>query len=139
VDLNRVLRELLRETEASRATIRLDVTGMSFPVVAEALGDGVRPIAGNNTIDQRNVATVKHILATRDILVQPDLEHTDLAPPSALLGLYAARAQMLAPILRGEQVIGYISLHQCGRAREWTPTDIRSLRRVTAEVASYFA
>jgi maleate isomerase len=139
MDLSRMLRDLLRATRASRATIRLDVAGMSFPVVAEALRGPVRAIAGNNTIDQRSVATVRHMLATRDILVQPDLEHADVAPPPALLEIYAARAQMLAPILHGEQVIGYVSVHQCGHAREWTPADIRSLRRVTDDVASYFA
>jgi maleate isomerase len=138
LDLTGIVRTLLATTGASRATVRLDVAGMSFPVVAEAVVPGVRAIGGNNTIDQRKVATVRYLLETHEMLIQTDLETAEPAPPRALLDLYETRAQMLSPILRGEQLIGYISVHQCGGAREWAAADIRALRTATEEVSAYF-
>jgi maleate isomerase len=141
LDLTEILRELIRDTAASRATVRLDVVGMSFPVVAEFCDPsqpGVRPIAGLNDIDQRKAKTVQHLMTTLRPLIQEDLGTAEIAPPAALLNQYGARAQMLSPLVRNSALLGYISVHQSGRPRVWTDADIEALRRATAQVGRYF-
>jgi GAF domain-containing protein len=141
VDLTAILRELIRDTAASRVTVRLDVAGMSFPVVAEVCdpGDpGVRPIAGLNDIDQRKAETVRHLMTTLKPLIQDDVATAEIAPPPALLSQYGARAQMLSPIVRNSSLLGYISVHQSGGPREWAGADREALRQATARVGRYF-
>ena len=138
MDLTRTARTLLAQVRASRVTVRLDVATMNFPVVAEAVAPGIKPAAGDQSIDQRNVPTVKHILETKELLIQPNFSESSPAPPPALLTTYGTRAQMLSPILGGAGVIGYISVHSSD-PRPWSKDDIDSLHVATTQIASYFS
>jgi GAF domain-containing protein len=141
VDLTAILRELIRDTAASRATVRLDVAGMSFPVVAEVCDPsdpGICPIAGLNEIDQRKAETVQYLMTTLEPLIQDDIAAAEIAPPPALLSQYGARAQMLSPIVRNFSLLGYISVHQSARPRAWTAADREALRQATERVGGYF-
>lgn len=46
LDIGSVLRDLLDRTAASRATLRLDIVGMNFPVVGEAV-DGAPTLSAD--------------------------------------------------------------------------------------------
>jgi maleate isomerase len=133
LDPSRVLRGLLSDTGASRATLRLDVAGMNFPVVAEAV-DGVVPLSGVHSLDQRNLATVRYLFRTHDVLVQDDCQTADPPPPAALVDAYGVKAQMLAPLLYAATVLGWVSVHDCTRARSWTDTDVAQLRAAVQEI-----
>jgi maleate isomerase len=127
LDISRSLRDLLAGTRASRVTLRLDVVGMNFPVVGEAV-DSVAALSGNHSLDQRNLETVRHLFRTHDVLIQGDCRTADPAPPAALIGAYGVKAQMLAPILRQHRVLGWVSVHDCRRPRSWREADVQALR-----------
>jgi maleate isomerase len=131
-DAGPALESLRIGTRAHRATLRLDVPGMNFPCVAESCALGIRPISGDNSVDQAGAATAQWIARTHRVLVQPDLSAADPAPPQALLDAYGVRAQMLAPVIvRGERV-GWISLHSV-LPREWTPEEVLAIQMAAVE------
>ena len=126
------LQELLASTAASRVTIRLDVPERQFhvdDVVAEARRPGVKSLKHETSIDQRKVETVRWLDRERRILVQDDLRHGDPAPPEALVAVYGTRAQMLAPLIKDDSLVGWISVHHNDGPREWTEREIASLKR----------
>src|SRR5215211_8364237 len=95
-----ILEELLRSTDASRTTLRLDLLdqdGGLDEVVAEALAPGVRSISDDTSIrNLRGTSTVRFLEEQRRPLVQNDCLADDLDPPPELIELYGVRAQMLA-------------------------------------------
>jgi GAF domain-containing protein len=137
LDISRSLRDLLVGTQASRVTLRLDVVGMNFPVVGEAV-DSVAALSGNHSLDQRNLETVRHLFRTHDVLIQGDCRAADPAPPAALIGAYGVKAQMLAPILREHRVVGWISVHDCVRTRSWRGADVQALRGTVQLISAAF-
>lgn len=123
-----IISRLLRETRASRTTLRLDEPGASFPVVAEALATGVRSIRDATQIDVRSAPTFLYMATSHELLIQDDLLTATPAAPRQLIELYGARAQMLAPIVMDETLVGIVSVHECRRTRKWLEIDIESLR-----------
>jgi maleate isomerase len=137
LDISHALRDLLAGTRASRVTLRLDVVGMNFPVVGEAV-DSVAALSGNHSLDQRNLETVQYLFRTRDVLIQGDCRTADPAPPAALIGAYGVKAQMLAPILRDRRVLGWVSVHDCIRTRSWREADVQALRDTVQLISAAF-
>jgi maleate isomerase len=133
-----ILEDLLRSTDASRTTLRLDLpnqdTGLDT-VVAEALAPGVRSIRGDTSIrNLRDVSTVRFLEEQRRPLVQKDCLADDLALPSELTELYGVRAQMLAPLVRGGRLIGVISVHYVPGPRDWNADDVAALQEAAERV-----
>jgi maleate isomerase len=111
-----------------------------FPVVAESLGEGVRSIAGDTSIDLRASATFKYLDSEQQNLIQEDVSAGDFPAPAELIEFYGVKAQMLAPLVRDGQLIGIISVHYAPATREWTDEDVAALddaaRRVSDELAA---
>jgi GAF domain-containing protein len=106
------MEELRDRTGASRTTLRIDdEPGVEFPVKAEALAPGINSIAGDNTIAIRASATFRWVDRERRILVQEDLLAADPAPAPELIQRYGGRAQMLAPVQSGGELVGLVSVH----------------------------
>lgn len=129
-----IVEELLRETGASRTTLRLDSLDAFFPVVAEALAPGIGSIAGDTSIDLQASPTFEFLARKRRLLIQPDLLDADPAPPPELIEHYGARAQMLAPIVRAERLVGILSVHYAPGPREWTAEEVAVLERASEQV-----
>lgn len=125
---------LLQQTGASRTTLRLDRPEGFFPVVAEALAPGIRSIADDTSIDLGASATFRSLDRERQFLIQPDLLAADPAPPPELIELYGARAQMLAPVVRDDRLIGIVSVHYAPGPRTWTDGEVAALKRAVEEV-----
>lgn len=134
-DMCALAQDLLDRLKASRVTIRLDVRPFNFPVVAEALAGGVRPLMGVNSLDQRNLATVRWLMDKRVILVQEDLANAQPQAPAALISEYGVSAQMLAPLLFGGDVFGWISVHDCNGPRIWRSTDRDALSKAAESLS----
>ena len=133
---NPLTAKLLAATGASRVTIRVKDGRGGDPIVAEAVAPGVRSLLGGEGVgDLRSAATFQYLARERCVLVQDDLENADPAPPAALIQAYGARAQMLAPVLDGEEVVAIVSVHQSGGPRAWSPEDVRAIEDAAAEVA----
>jgi maleate isomerase len=135
--LNRILADLLRGTDASRTTIRLDLPQFGFHVddpAGEARADGAPPLTGQTALDQRSLATVRWLEANKVALIQPDCANADPAPPEALMKIYGVKAQMLGPIMRDDKLVGWISVHENRRTRQWSESEIERLASALEQV-----
>ena len=129
--------ELRLQLRASRVTLRIDdVPGEVFPVKAESLAPGVNSIAGDGTIPIRESETFQWVERERRVLVQDDIVSSPIAPAPALTGPYRARSQMLAPVFRGEDLVGLVSVHQVDELRSWTSDEIALVERVVERLES---
>jgi GAF domain-containing protein len=130
-----ILEELLAKTKASRTTLRLDVPERGFHtngVVAEALAPGVKSIAGETSLQQRKSMTASLLEKTRTMLVQNDCENADTPPPKELMQIYGTKAQMVAPVVRGGDMVGWVSVHYNVSTREWSKQDMAALEAAVA-------
>lgn len=133
-ELEELLEELRRSTTSSRVTARLDDSDHGWSVndvTAEALAPGVASLKGMTSINQRAAETAQWIEATREPLVQDDVSIASPKPPAALLELYRVRAQMLAPIVVGDDMAGWLSVHDCAGPHRWS-ADERAFIRAAA-------
>jgi len=126
-----IVERLLTETGASRTTLRLAAPEAVFPVVAEARAPDVA-----TSIDLRAAPTFQFLERERRLLIQSDLLDAEVAPPPQLIAQYGARAQMLAPILRDDRLVGILSVHYAPGPRDWTPEDIGALERARDEIVA---
>ena len=133
-----ILQDLLVSTGASRTTLRLDLPDQDAgldTVAAEALALGIRSMRDDTSIrNLRGASTVRFLEEQRRPLVQNDCLADDLAPPSELIELYGVRAQMLAPIVRDDRLIGVISVHYVPGPRDWRAEDVAALQEATERV-----
>jgi len=134
-DEQAAVERLLAATGASRVTLRLEDAGGEFPIVAEACAPGIRSLRGETGIDLRAGATFIALERDRLILLQEDLEHADPAPPPQLVRDYGARAQMLAPLVRGGRLCGIVSVHESSGPRRWRDEDVKALIAQTGAIA----
>ena len=133
-----ILADLLAATGATRVTLRLDTPGRDFPAVAEALAPGAEPIRHDESIAQRGAPTAQWLFREQRPLIQDDVLVDEPRPPQGLIDAYGVRAQMLSPLVREGQVLGWVSVHQAGAPRRWSEADVAALeeavRRALAEV-----
>jgi maleate isomerase len=133
--LQEALEDLLAVTGADRTTLRLDVPAKGFGcnlTAAEAMRPGVRSIRRDASLPQRRLNTVVWLEEQRRPLVQPHFR-AEPSPPQALIEVYGVRAQMLGPIVRGDDMVGWLSVHSLAE-REWRDTDLVALAEATGRV-----
>jgi maleate isomerase len=138
-DLEALTDALLSATAASRTTVRLAVgDSPSTTLVAESLAAGVRSMRDGPQPSITAAPTYVYLRERRQILVQRDCVNDDPPPPPSLIDDYEVRAQMLAPILDGDELVGTVSVHFQGGAREWTDQDVAALAGVQARVSDWY-
>src|SRR5882757_1522899 len=131
----RAIGALLEAAGADRTTLRIDVPGRGLQVdlaAAECLRPGVPAIRHDASLDQRNLNTVRWLEKHRSTLVQPHFR-ADPSPPAALISVYGVNAQMLGPVVRAGELIGWISAHSLTE-RRWTEADQRAMAQALAQV-----
>jgi maleate isomerase len=128
------LEELLRETRASRTTLRLEQPGGDFPVVAEALAAGTRSIRGEAGIAVRDSATFVYLDRERRPLIVDDCRTSDPPTPQQLMEFYGVRAEMVAPLVEDGRIVGIVSVHLAGETRDWSAAEIRALERAAERI-----
>jgi maleate isomerase len=129
-----ICNQLLRDTGADRTTIRLDTDELGLRVdltAAEAVANGTPSIAADSSLDQRALDTVRWLAANRRVLVQDQFSEAPFPPP-ALVQVYGVKAQILAPILDGDALVGWVSVHST-HPRPWSGDDVAAAERATAE------
>jgi maleate isomerase len=132
-----LLDQLLRATGSSRTTLRLDWPELGFyvdDVAGEALVPGEKSLRGQTGINQRAVATVQWLDRERRSLIQDDFTTTDVPPPPALIEVYGARAQMLAPVIRNDALQGWVSVHYTGSAHHWSHANVEAIETAARRV-----
>lgn len=119
-----VAERLRDQTGGDRTTLRIDLPAAGCSVgtcAAESRGPSARSIRRDATLPQRDLDTVRWLEEHRRPLVQPDFADTP-RPPQALVDVYGVRAQMLAPVLHGADMVGWLSVHSLSE-RAWTDAD----------------
>jgi GAF domain-containing protein len=135
--IDTILEQLRVETGASRVTLRRDVPGdYAFPVTDEALGPGVASLRDERTIDLRSQPVVRELQAGRQV-VQDDCRSAYEDPAfHRMLDAYGGlAAQIVTPIFREGVVVAIVSVHQLGRARQWTDGEIAAAAGAAERVA----
>ena len=132
--------ERLRERiGVSRTTVRLDVGGDPyFPIIAEAVGEGVNELRTAEGPDLRKAKTMQHLLEHRTTLVQEDLLATDTPPPPELIAQYGARSQMFGCISEGDTLVAFVSAHHA-EPRVFTPNEVKLVEDACARIAPTLA
>ncbi len=134
-NFKRILDELLAKTNASRTTLRLDVPARGFQVngvVTEALAPGIKSIAAETSLQQRKSQTAGFLEQNRQILVQNDCANAVPNPPKELMQIYGTKAQMMAPVVRGADMVGWLSVHYNLSTRDWSSEDVAALEAALA-------
>jgi len=135
-EIDRLLEGLLRDTGASRVTLRQDLPGdYAFPVTHEAVGAGVPSLREERTVDLRTQPVVRELAQGRQV-VQSDCR-TAFEEPAfhAMLERYGRlAAQIVTPIFAGDRLRAIVSLHQLGTPREWTEGEVDMCARTAARV-----
>jgi GAF domain-containing protein len=127
--------QLRKRLRASRVTLRLDVKEANFPVVAESLAPGIHSIRDDESLDQRNLATVRNLFRTKSLLVQEHCARADVPVSEELMLRYAVKAQMLAPILDANgEIRGWLSAHYCPGPRKWHKSDRAAITEAAVAV-----
>jgi GAF domain-containing protein len=118
--------ELRADLAAARVTVRLRPED-NMPIVAEALGPGVRSLRDEHEIDQNAAATVRWVVAHRATLAVEDARTGEPATPAAMTGRFGLRAFMIAPLLDGARLLGTVSVHVEDGPRPWSARDMAAL------------
>jgi GAF domain-containing protein len=127
---NSLLADLRAKTNASRAALRLEDAERGFQiedVVAESFAPGMESNVAETSLQQRNSLTAEYLRQHRQVLVHNDCLNASLQFPEELRRIYGTQAQMIAPIVRADKMVGWISVHQNESARQWTPEDVVAL------------
>jgi len=131
-----LIEDLRTDVGASRATLRIDIDAWGVDVdtpIAEGTAPGVISIRGAQ-LDQRSLLTVQTMEQERKMIVQNDCTEADPPPPAALLDVYGVKAQMLAPLVRDDLLLGWISVHYTLSPRVWSARDVAALENAAAKV-----
>jgi len=119
-----IAERLRAQTGGDRTTLRIDLPAAGCSVgmcAAESHGPAVRSIRRDAALPQRDLETVRWLEEHRRPLIQPDFADAP-RPPQALVEGYGVRAQMLAPVLHGGDMLGWLSVHSLTE-RGWSDAD----------------
>src|SRR5438552_7522274 len=136
--LDAILAALRDATGAARVTFRVDLPERGIDcndVAAEAVAPGVRSLRGQTAIDQRAAGSIRWLDANKRPLVQDDLSgRVEPAPPPELMSVIGVTAQMLGPVVRGDMLTGWSSVHVEKGPRRWTDADVKALETAVENV-----
>jgi GAF domain-containing protein len=136
-EIDAILEGLLRDSGASRVTLRQDVPGdYVFPVTHEALAAGVRSLRDEHTVDLRTQPVVRELAQGRQV-VQPDSRAAFDDPAfHAMLATYGGlAAQIVTPVFVAGRLAAIVSLHELGTPRAWTDDEIAACTSAAARCA----
>ena len=131
-----ILQGLLKETNASRTTLRIDLPQFGLNVnapAAEALAlDGMH----QPSLDQRKAVAIPWLEKNRRVFVENDCLNTtpDVAPEKEVTGVYGIRSEMVAPVIRKDDLTGWVSVHNVRGPHQWTTSEIAAIEAACAKV-----
>ena len=134
--LDAVVERLLARTKASRVTLRQDLPGeYAFPVTHEALAPGAASLMEERTVDLRTQPVVAELARGRQVVQDDCRAAYDDAAFHRMRHTYGGLgAQIVTPVLRNEQLVAIVSVHQLGEPRAWTHEDVAAATLAAEEV-----
>ena len=131
---------LRADTGASRTTIRVDCAPLGLEietVAAESRDGGVRALEGKRTADVRSGAAPRWLRENRRTFVMEDCLNPwapEVAPEDYVIELYGIRAEMVAGVFRGDDMVGIVSVHYTNGPRSWRDDEVAMIERACEEV-----
>jgi GAF domain-containing protein len=137
MEIDAVLFELLEQTAASRVTLREDIPGdYAFPVTHEALASGVASLRDERTVDLKTQPVVQRLRASGQVVQDDCAAAFDDPTFQRMLEVYGGlAAQIVTPVVRGDRLVGILSLHQLGSPRRWTDAEVTAATRAAARIS----
>ena len=131
-----VVERLLARTKASRVTLRQDLPGdYAFPVTHEALAPGAASLMEERTVDLRTQPVVAELARGRQVVQDDCLAAYEDAAFHRMRQTYGGlAAQIVTPVLRNEQLVAIVSVHQLGAPRAWTREEVAAATLAAEEV-----
>jgi PAS domain S-box-containing protein len=133
--LTTTVQEIRKTLQADRVLVYRFEPDWSGTVVAESVLSGLPKALGANIIDpcfkDRHVEQYRNgrVKAT-DNIYTANLSDCHIE----LLGRFGVRANLVAPILQGKELIGLLIAHQCFAPRTWEPSEIRLFTKLATQV-----
>lgn len=135
-----IVEGLRADTGTSRTTIRVDCAPLGLEmetVAAESRDDGVRALEGKRTADVRSGAAPRWLRENRRTFVMEDCLNPwapEVAPEDYVIELYGIRAEMVAGVFRGGDMVGIVSVHYTTGPRAWSDDEVVMIERACEEV-----
>jgi GAF domain-containing protein len=128
-----IVENLLLDTGASRAMLVLARPGGGFATVAEAVTHGARQIRNDPPDDTLfDAALLLQLARERGLVVQEDIERAQPAPARVLVERYGVRAQVVAPVIDGDVLAGFVAVHDARGPQAWSAAVLAAVGRAQA-------
>jgi methyl-accepting chemotaxis protein PixJ len=138
-----ILDTAVREIRQAIATDRVifyqfNIHSWDGEIAAESVLAGFPRMMGVEIDDpcfrERHVETYKNgrVRAINDIYKDPSLKNA--ACYIKMLEKFAVKANLIAPVIKQEQLVGLIIAHQCDRPREWELSDIDLFKQLAIQI-----
>ncbi len=128
------VRELCVAVGASRCLIMRHQEGAPATVTHEYCQPGIEPVGVGREpaagVCQRALVTDSTVICD-DVLHDPDLSPEDR---EELLSL-GTRAALATALRHRDQIFGAVTLHECGRPRQWRDADVALVETVAGQIA----
>jgi GAF domain-containing protein len=134
--LDAIVEQLRASVGVDRCTLRLEVPDEFFPVVHESLTGRAGTLIGDRGVSLQGQPVVEAILSGARQVVQTDCPSASEDPAfRRMLEHYGGLgAQIVTPVRAQDgRLLGIISLHHLGGAREWSQAEL-GLARDGAEL-----
>jgi twitching motility protein PilJ len=106
----------------------------SGEITAEAIGRGWKKAMGQTIEDPLSPEAIERYYAGR-VTYMENRETADLSHCHCeILDRLEVKANMVAPILSGDELVGLICVHQCDRPRQWQPEEIELMQQISTQV-----
>jgi maleate isomerase len=140
--LEEVLEKLRKDIGAGRATVRLDHQDLGINVnspAAESLAEGVHSIKSQSGLDQWNCAAIKWLIKNKRTFVMDDCMNPwdpEVAPERPVIETYGILSEMLTPVIKDGEMIGWVSVHYTKGPRKWTEMEIKRIESAADNIRS---
>lgn len=122
--LNTTVRELRQGLTTDRVIIYRFNPDWSGTIIAESTSGGWKEILGETVNDPFREGLIEMYRNGR-VRTMDDVNAEGLTDCHRdILEGFQIRASMTAPILRGDQLLGLLCVHQCDGARKWQPSEV---------------
>jgi PAS domain S-box-containing protein len=133
--LNKTVARVRQFLECDRVIIFQMQPDGSGTVVTESVSPGSRSILSANIYDPCFVESYVEPYRQGLVTAKPDIYNGSIEQCHVdLLAQFQVRANLVVPILQGEQLWGLLIAHQCWTPRQWQPLEIDLLSSLATQV-----
>ncbi|MBW4655334.1 MAG: GAF domain-containing protein [Kaiparowitsia implicata GSE-PSE-MK54-09C] len=133
--LTNTVDEVKQALQADRALIYGFDAMQGAVVVAEAVTADYSPLLGTHMI-QAGVNYLQSRYRTREAIALHDIDQADCAASLlTMLRQQQVKAAIALPILREDQLLGLLAVHQCQAVRHWQPFEVDLLHQLAEQVS----